>query len=116
MPPPSPAPPPPSSLAVELAAVRAERVETYERLTRALERQNQLHEAAGNSTKLVMVLLPMLGKLERRITDLTCEADQLRAAQADPAALAGTQQQLTRRCRSAHPGEARRPRNDVYFP
>lgn len=81
---------------MELAAARAQQVETYERLSRALEQQNQLHEVSRNSTKLVMVLLSMIDKLERRITNLTGEADQLRAAQADAAILARTQQQLTR--------------------
>lgn len=87
---------PAASAAVELAAARAQQVETYERLTRALEQQNQLHEAAGNSTKLIMVLLSMINKLEQRITDLTGEADQLRAAQGDPVILKSTRQQLAR--------------------
>lgn len=88
--------PPSDSLAGELAASRAQQIETYERLTRALEQQSQLHEAAGNSTKLVMVLLSMIDKLSRRIVDLTGEADQLRAAHTDPAFLAMTQRQLIR--------------------
>ncbi|MFM9625126.1 hypothetical protein ACKI14_45300 [Streptomyces turgidiscabies] len=88
--------PPPVTSAVELAELRAQQVETYERLTRSLEHKNQLHEAAGNSAKLVMVLLAMINKLERRIIDLTGEREQLRAAHADPDALRQTQQQLTR--------------------
>ncbi|MFF9063105.1 hypothetical protein ACF09K_31065 [Streptomyces sp. NPDC014882] len=94
---PSPATPPPSpASALELAQTRAEQVEIYGRLTRSLEQQNELREAAGNSAKLVMVLLSMVSTLERRITDLASERDQLRAAQADPEVLLQTQRQLAR--------------------
>ncbi|MET7912033.1 LuxR C-terminal-related transcriptional regulator [Streptomyces avermitilis] len=96
----SPSPPKPqprpAAWALELAEVKAQQVETLERLTRSLEQQIQLREAAGTSAKLVMVLLAMLYKLERRISDLTDERDQLRAGHADSAALRQTQQQLTR--------------------
>ncbi|MEU2259737.1 hypothetical protein ABZ557_05515 [Streptomyces sp. NPDC019645] len=84
------------SSAAELAEVRAQMVEVYDRLTRSLEQQNQLRETAGNSAKLVMVLLTMINRLERRITDLTAERDQLRTTHADPQVLRQTQQQLTR--------------------
>ncbi|MFE0184945.1 tetratricopeptide repeat protein [Streptomyces olivaceus] len=101
---PSPANPgPPAASEVELAGLRAQQVETYDRLTHSLEAQNRLHEAAGNSAKLVMVLLSMINRLERRITDLTGERDQLRAAHVDPDALHHTQQQLAR----AHEQEQR---------
>ncbi|MFH9968855.1 hypothetical protein ACH4PR_47540 [Streptomyces mirabilis] len=88
--------PPPVTSAVEFAELQAQHVETYEQLTRSLEHQNQLHVAAGNSAKLVLVLLAMINTLERRITDLTGEREQLCAAHADPHALRQTQQQLTR--------------------
>ncbi|MDV7220433.1 helix-turn-helix transcriptional regulator [Streptomyces prunicolor] len=94
---PSPASPlPPAASEVELAHLRAQQVETYDRLTRSLEAQNQLHEAAGNSAKLVMVLLTMINRLEQRITDLTGERDQLRAAHVDTDTLHQTQQKLAR--------------------
>ncbi|WP_105974897.1 hypothetical protein [Streptomyces geranii] len=94
---PSPATPPPlPASALELAQTRAEQVEVYGRLTRSLEQQNELREAAGNSARLVMVLLSMVNTLERRIVDLAGERDQLRAAQADPEALLQTQRQLAR--------------------
>ncbi|MFF1713943.1 tetratricopeptide repeat protein [Streptomyces sp. NPDC058268] len=94
---PAPAtPPPPVTSAVELAELQAQQVETYKRLTRSLEQQNQLHEALGNSAKLVMVLLTMINKLERRITDLVGEREQLRAAHVAPDTLRQTQQQLAR--------------------
>lgn len=94
-----PAPPKtavPTSHALELARARAEQVEVYDRLTRSLEARNQLHEAAGNSAKLVMVLLTMISKLEGRITGLTSECDQLRAAHTDSGALQRTQLELAR--------------------
>ncbi|MFF5480931.1 tetratricopeptide repeat protein [Streptomyces sp. NPDC012935] len=94
---PSPVKPQPSATsALELAEARAQQVEIYDRLTRSLEQQNELREAAGNSAKLVMILLSMINGLERRITDLTSERDQLHAAHADAGALVQTQQQLTR--------------------
>ncbi len=89
-------PAPVRSPALELAEVRAQQVDVYDRLTRSLEQQNQLREAAGNSAKLVMVLLTMINKLEGRISDLTDERDQLRASHADPTVLRQTQHQLTR--------------------
>ncbi|WP_328674135.1 hypothetical protein [Streptomyces sp. NBC_00328] len=88
--------PPPSATALELAEVRTQQVEVYDRLTRSLEQQNELREAAGNSAKLVMVLLSMISSLKRTITDLTSERDQLRAARATPDTLQQTQQQLAR--------------------
>ncbi|OQR59955.1 hypothetical protein B6E66_32545, partial [Streptomyces maremycinicus] len=90
------APPSPSASSVELAELHTQQVETYERLTRSLEQQNQLRETASNSAKLVMILLTMINNLERRITDLTGEREQLRTAHIDPEALRQTQQQLTR--------------------
>ncbi|MFI0860810.1 helix-turn-helix domain-containing protein [Streptomyces smyrnaeus] len=94
---PSPSGPPSTGgSVVQLAEARAQQVEVYDRLTRSLEQQNQLRETAGNSAKLVMVLLAMINKLERRISDLTEERDQLRTQHDEPEALHRTQQQLTR--------------------
>ncbi|MFF4506766.1 TerD family protein [Streptomyces sp. NPDC001401] len=94
---PSPVTPPPAAaFALELAEARAQQVEIYDRLTRSLEQQNELREAAGNSARLVMVLLSMINKLERRIIGLTGERDQLYAQHADPDTLRQTQQQLAR--------------------
>jgi transcriptional regulator with XRE-family HTH domain len=55
---------------VELAEVRAQQVQTYERLTRAMEQREELRETAGNSARLVMVLLSMVDTLQRRIQEL----------------------------------------------
>ncbi|MGW7513774.1 hypothetical protein ACWGJ0_39455 [Streptomyces massasporeus] len=93
---PAAAPRPPADLTVELAELRTRQIETLDRLTRSLEHNNQLREAADNSAKLVMVLSTMINKLERRITDLTGEREQLRAAQANSETLSDTQRQLTR--------------------
>ncbi|MEU5666524.1 tetratricopeptide repeat protein [Streptomyces longwoodensis] len=93
---PTAAPQPSADLTVELAELRTRQIETLDRLTRSLEQNNQLREAADKSAKLVMVLLTMINKLERRITDLTGEREQLRAAQADSQTLHDTQRQLSR--------------------
>lgn len=84
------------SAAVELARVRAQQVETYDRLTRSLEQQAELERAANNSAQLVMVLLHMLGTLERRVEKLVAERDQLSARAAQPRLLEQTQEQLAR--------------------
>ncbi|MEU6688121.1 hypothetical protein ABZ900_34625, partial [Streptomyces sp. NPDC046832] len=90
------APQPPADLTIELAELRTRQIETLDRLTRSLEQNNQLRETADKSAKLVMVLLTMINKLERRITDLTGERQHLRAAQADSETLHATQRQLAR--------------------
>ncbi|MFJ2818487.1 hypothetical protein [Streptomyces sp. NPDC087294] len=84
------------SLAPERAQDPAELVDLYDRLTRSLEQQNELREAAGNSVKLVMMLLSMVNTLTHRITSLTDERDQLQIAQTDPEVLKKTQRQLAR--------------------
>ncbi|GGT44156.1 hypothetical protein GCM10010271_55130 [Streptomyces kurssanovii] len=94
---PAPSKPPPArDSGAQLAEARAQQLEVYDRLTRSLEQQNQLRETAGNSVKLVMVLGAIISELERRVSDLTEERDQLRAHHAEPEALQQTQQQLTR--------------------
>ncbi|MGV9351121.1 hypothetical protein ACWDSD_41685 [Streptomyces spiralis] len=85
-----------SSAAVELARVREQQVETYDRLTRALERQAELERTATNSARLVMVLLTMVSTLEHRVKDLTAERDQLREQSGEPGALQAAQRQLAR--------------------
>ncbi|MGW7097620.1 hypothetical protein [Streptomyces sp. NPDC054874] len=71
--------------AVELAAAQARQIETYDRLTRALEQRAEVERAKNNSDKLVMVLLNMIHQLDRRVTDLAKERDQLRAQPAGEA-------------------------------
>ncbi|MFF2235709.1 tetratricopeptide repeat protein, partial [Streptomyces anulatus] len=71
--------------AVELAAAQARQIETYDRLTRALEQRAEVERAKNNSDKLVMVLLTMIHQLDRRVTDLAKERDQLRAQPAGEA-------------------------------
>ncbi|MFD9081718.1 helix-turn-helix domain-containing protein [Streptomyces erythrochromogenes] len=66
---------------VELAQIQARQIDTYDRLTRSLEQQAELREAADNSAKLVMILLGMIHKLQNRVTGLTAERDQLAHAE-----------------------------------
>ncbi|SCK55695.1 hypothetical protein YUYDRAFT_07379 [Streptomyces sp. ScaeMP-e48] len=68
---------PGAGYAVELAAAQARQIETYDRLTRALEQRAELERAKNNSDKLVMVLLNMIHQLNRRLNDLAKERDQL---------------------------------------
>ncbi|MFD6632501.1 hypothetical protein ACFWEL_29755, partial [Streptomyces anulatus] len=63
--------------AVEIAAAQARQIETYDRLTRAMEQRAEVERAKNNSDKLVMVLLNMIHQLDRRVTDLAKERDQL---------------------------------------
>ncbi|MEW2071397.1 hypothetical protein [Streptomyces sp. NPDC007346] len=73
------APGPGAGYAVELAAAQAQQIETYDRLTRALEQRAEVERAKNNSDKLVMVLLNMIHQLDRRVAGLVEERDQLRA-------------------------------------
>ncbi|MFE9016354.1 hypothetical protein [Streptomyces cyaneofuscatus] len=70
---------PGAGYAVELAAAQARQIETYDRLTRALEQRAEVERAKNNSDKLVMVLLSMIHQLDRRVAGLVEERDQLRA-------------------------------------
>lgn len=70
---------PGAGYAVELAAAQARQIETYDRLTRALEQRAEVERAKNNSDKLVMVLLNMIHQLDRRVASLVKERDQLRA-------------------------------------
>ncbi|MFJ9982388.1 hypothetical protein [Streptomyces cyaneofuscatus] len=70
---------PGAGYALELAAAQAQQIETYDRLTRALEQRADVERAKNNSDKLVMVLLNMIHQLNRRVTDLVQERDQLLA-------------------------------------
>ncbi|MFF2721338.1 hypothetical protein [Streptomyces sp. NPDC058011] len=69
---------PGAGYAVELAAAQARQIETYDRLTRALEQRAEVERAKNNSDKLVMVLLHMIHQLDRRVAGLVEERDQLR--------------------------------------
>ncbi|MFI6085091.1 tetratricopeptide repeat protein [Streptomyces sp. NPDC051217] len=82
--------------AAELEVLRTQQVETLERLTRALEQKTDLQTAATNSQKLVHALLLMIYQLERRITVLTTERDELRHHRVEPRALADIQTRLER--------------------
>ncbi|MFC8201695.1 hypothetical protein ACFUTV_40900 [Streptomyces sp. NPDC057298] len=82
--------------AVELAAAQARQIETYDRLTRALEQQAEVARAKNNSDKLVMVLLNMIRQLDRRVADLAEERDQLRTRPRSEAALEGAERKLAR--------------------
>ncbi|MCD9904540.1 hypothetical protein LUR56_39695, partial [Streptomyces sp. MT29] len=68
---------PGAGYAVELAAAQAQQIETYDRLTRALEQRAEVERVKNNSDKLVMVLLNMIHQLDRRLNDLAKERDQL---------------------------------------
>ncbi|MER8199505.1 hypothetical protein ABTY00_36980 [Streptomyces microflavus] len=68
---------PGAGYAVEVAAAQARQIETYDRLTRTLEQRADVERAKNNSDKLVMVLLNMIHQLDRRVTDLAKERDQL---------------------------------------
>ncbi|MYT83038.1 hypothetical protein YW3DRAFT_07370 [Streptomyces sp. MnatMP-M77] len=70
---------PGAGYAVELAAAQARQIETYDRLTRALEQRAEVERAKSNSDKLVMVLLNMIHQLDRRVANLVEERDQFRA-------------------------------------
>ncbi|GAA1108063.1 tetratricopeptide repeat protein [Kitasatospora arboriphila] len=84
------------SLAGKLERVRAQQVETYERLTRALERQTELQETAKHSTQLVIVLLSMINTLAGRVHTLSAEREELLGQAGDRRELEDTQQRLTR--------------------
>ncbi len=70
---------PGAGYAIELAAAQAQQIETYDRLTRTLEQRAEVERAKNNSDKLAMVLLNMIHQLDRRVTDLAKERDQLLA-------------------------------------
>ncbi|MEU2543847.1 hypothetical protein ABZ618_00085 [Streptomyces roseolus] len=64
---------------VSLAQAQAEQIQVYERLTRALEQEGELRQAAENSARLVWVLLGMVNTLEDRVRQLAGERDRLAA-------------------------------------
>ncbi|MFE5881429.1 hypothetical protein [Streptomyces hydrogenans] len=68
---------PAQGAAVSLAQVQAEQIQMYERLTRALEQEGELRQAAENSARLVWVLLGMSNTLEDRARQLSGERDRL---------------------------------------
>ncbi|MFF2776066.1 hypothetical protein ACFVU3_14265 [Streptomyces sp. NPDC058052] len=57
--------------------VQAEQIQVYERLTRALEQESELRQAAQNSGKLIWVLLGVVNTLDDRVRKLTLERDRL---------------------------------------
>lgn len=64
-------------VAVEIVAVQARHLQTYERLTQTLDQRNELREALTRSEKLVFVLSAMMQFLHQRIDTLTLERDVL---------------------------------------
>ncbi|MFJ9432070.1 tetratricopeptide repeat protein [Streptomyces sp. NPDC101490] len=72
-----PAPVAPQVSAVTLAQAQAAQIQVYERLTRALEQEGELRQAAENSARLVWVLLGMVSTLEDRVRRLSGERDRL---------------------------------------
>ncbi|MER8237299.1 tetratricopeptide repeat protein, partial [Streptomyces sp. NPDC094049] len=72
-----PAPVAPQVSAVTLAQAQAAQIQVYERLTRALEQEGELRQAAENSARLVWVLLGMVSTLEDRLRRLSGERDRL---------------------------------------
>ncbi|MEV0452821.1 hypothetical protein [Streptomyces sp. NPDC050600] len=81
---------------VSLAQVQAEQIQVYERLTRALEQEGELRQAAENSARLVWVLLGMVSTLEDRVRKLTSERDRLAAQVADGDLEAAAQRRIGR--------------------
>ncbi|MFC1410079.1 hypothetical protein ACEZCY_12470 [Streptacidiphilus sp. N1-12] len=81
---------------LDVITLQTQQVETYDRLTRSLEKQADLEHAANNSAKIVMVMLGVIHHLSQRVHDLGQERDQLSARHGDPAALEMAQDQLAR--------------------
>ncbi|MDK9495438.1 helix-turn-helix domain-containing protein [Streptomyces katrae] len=72
-----PAAPPTGGAAVlDLAAVQARQIETYDRLTRALEQQAELRQTADNAARLIWILLGMIHRLNERVGALSRERDR----------------------------------------
>ncbi|MER6446210.1 tetratricopeptide repeat protein, partial [Streptomyces venezuelae] len=63
--------------AVALAQTQADQIQVYERLTRALEQEGELRQAAENSARLIWVLLGMVHRLDDRVRVLSVERDRL---------------------------------------
>jgi tetratricopeptide (TPR) repeat protein len=80
----------------DLASVQARQLETYERLTRALEQVADLRQAAENSARLVWVLLGMIHKLSERVTVLGGERDRLSEGEADRETLEAARHKVSR--------------------
>ncbi|MFB6828145.1 tetratricopeptide repeat protein, partial [Streptomyces hydrogenans] len=66
-----------SAVSPTQSQVQADQIQVYERLTRALEQENELRQAAQNSAKLIWVLLGMVSTLDDRVRKLTLERDRL---------------------------------------
>ncbi|WP_395576886.1 hypothetical protein [Streptomyces sp. BK79] len=84
----------------QLVLVQQRSIEVSDRLLRALERQQQLERERNDANQMVLILLSMVDKLQRDITNLARERDRRRVsdpARADPTQvyerLARTEQQ-----------------------
>ncbi len=80
----------------ELASVHAQQLDTYERLTRALEQAADLRQAVENSARLVWVLLGMIHKLSERVSVLSRDRDRLSEGEADREALEAARRKVSR--------------------
>ncbi|WP_327303561.1 hypothetical protein OG730_08045 [Streptomyces sp. NBC_01298] len=78
-----------------IAAMQTRQIETYERLTRALEQQAELRQTVENSARLIWVLLSMIQKLNERVGVLCEDRDQL-AQSAGREALEAAEHKLNR--------------------
>ncbi|MFD9797933.1 tetratricopeptide repeat protein [Streptomyces sp. NPDC059071] len=66
-----------SVVSLTQAQAQIEQIQVYERLTRALEQESELRQAAQNSARLIWVLLSMVHTLDDRVRKLTDERDRL---------------------------------------
>ncbi|MFC9815530.1 helix-turn-helix domain-containing protein, partial [Streptomyces virginiae] len=80
---------------VTLAQTQADQIQVYERLTRALEQEGELRQAAENSARLIWVLLGMVNRLDDRVRVLSGERDRL-AGQLAGGAVEAAEKRLTR--------------------
>lgn len=62
---------------LDIAALQAKHIETYESLTKALSQRDELRETAAKSQQLAMVLYGMIGTLQDRVARLTEDRDRL---------------------------------------
>ncbi|WP_164721136.1 helix-turn-helix transcriptional regulator [Streptomyces sp. W1SF4] len=77
---------------LDVAAVQARQIETYDRLTRALEQQAELRQTADNAARLIWILLGMIHELNDRVGALGRERDRA----ADREALEAARDKLAR--------------------
>ncbi|WP_328966210.1 tetratricopeptide repeat protein [Streptomyces virginiae] len=94
-PPRTSAPTVPAQAGAVTLAQQADQIQVYERLTRALEQEGELRQAAENSARLIWVLLGMVNRLDDRVRVLSGERDRL-AGQVAGGAVEAAEKRLTR--------------------